>query len=454
MKKIDSNISKSPVIKKIIWSVLLLTIFFPTFLSASSDTLVYVIEIHGIIEKGLSSIVERHLKLAEEAGAVAVIFDVNTPGGLVDAAGEIRDHIFNTKLKTYAYVNREAISAGALISLSCEKVIMVPGSSMGAVTPVGMDGTKASEKAVSYVRSIMRAIAEKRGRDPKIAEAMVDEEIEIEGIVEKGKLLTLTAEEAHKLKYADFVAEGFPNVLKAIGLPSAQIIRSKANWSESMVRFLVNPYISSLLLTIGLIGLIYEITTQGWGISGTLGVIALALFFGSHYLINLANIIEILIFVAGLALLAIEIFFTPGFGLLGVLGIIAIFGSIIFSLIGDLPNVTTGELFGAFKTLALSLLLTVGAAIPLIKFVPKTKAWNRLILNTQQKSIGESRSTPGENDMLIGKEGTTLTFLRPAGTAIIDAKRVDVVSDGELIEKNSRVKVIKVEGNRIVVQKA
>ncbi|MBN2088648.1 nodulation protein NfeD [candidate division KSB1 bacterium] len=454
MKKCYSNIMKSPIFIIISGLIVLITIIFPTILSANSDSLVYVIEIHGVIEKGLSSIVERQLELAEEAGAFAVIFDVNTPGGLVDAAGEIRDHIFNTKLKTYAYVNREAISAGALISLSCEKVIMVPGSSIGAVTPVGMDGTKAPEKAVSYVRSIMRAIAEKRGRDPKIAEAMVDEEIEIEGIVEKGKLLTLTAEEAHKLKYADFVIEGLPNVLKAIGLPNAQIIRPKANWSENMVRFLVNPYISSLLLTIGLIGLIYEITTQGWGISGTLAVIALALFFGSHYLINLANIIEILVFVAGLILLAIEIFFTPGFGLLGVLGILAIFGSIIFSLIGDLPDVTTGELFGAFKTLALSLLLTVGAAIPLIKFVPKTKAWNRLILNTQQKSTEGFRSTSEENELLLGKEGTTLTFLRPAGTAIIDSKRVDVVSDGELIEKNTRIKVIKVEGNRVVVQKS
>jgi len=426
----------------------------PAFSDTAPDSVVYVIEIKGVIESGLASIVERLLRQAETDSALAVIFEVNTPGGAVPAASEIRDAIFNSKIPTYAYVNREAISAGALVSLSCEKVIMVPGSAIGAVTPVDLSGTKASEKAVSYMRSVMRAIAEKRERDPKIAEAMVDESIEIEGIVEAGKLLTLTAEEALELNYADHITEGWPNVLKYIGAPNATIIRPKANWSENLVRFLTHPLVSSLLLSLGFLGLIYEITTQGWGIGGTLGLIALALFFGSHYLVNLANIVEILVFVAGAILLIIEIFFTPGFGLLGILGVLAILASIVFSLVGNLPTVETGDFFRAIQTLALSLVLTVLFSIPIIKLIPKTAVWDRLILHSEQKKEEGYRSTPGEYESLIGKSGISLTLLRPAGTAIIDSQRLDVVAEGDYIEKNVPIKVIMVEGNRIVVRRA
>lgn len=440
--------------------ILMLTVlcFFAGFLpvqgKTESDSVVYVIEIKGVIEKGLATIVDRLLDEAEAMQAMLVIFEVNTPGGAVDAAGEIRDRIFDCPLPTVAYVNREAISAGALISLSCEKVVMVPGSTIGAVTPVDLSGTKASEKAVSYMRSVMRAIAEKRGRDPKIAEAMVDESLEIEGIVEAGKLLTLTAEEALKLNYADKIVENLPEVLAFSGHAGAQIIRPKANWSENMVRFLTHPLVSSLLLSLGFLGLIYEVTTQGWGIGGTVGLIALGLFFGAHYLAELANITEILIFFLGLVLLLIEIFFIPGFGLLGILGILAILTSIVLSLVGNLPTIDSPDLFRAVQTVSLSLIFTVIFAIPIIKFVPKTTAWNRLILKTEQKNADGFRSTPAEYEQYLGKTGIALTTLRPTGTAQFETNRLTVVSNGEFIEKNSRIEVIQVEGNRIVVKKA
>lgn len=438
----------------IFFCLLFISGYFPSPACSTPDTLVHVIEIKGVIEKGLASIVERMIEQAEEAGAQAIIFEVNTPGGAVDAAGEIRDTIFNSKILTVAYVNREAISAGALISLSCEKVVMVPGSTIGAVTPVDLSGKKGSEKVVSYMRGVMRAIAEKRERDPKIAEAMVDEAIEIPDIIEEGKLLTLTAEEALKIKYADHITEGLDNVLEFIGLPNAQIVRPKANWSENMVRFITHPMISSLLLSLGFLGLIYEVTTQGWGVGGTVALFALALFFGSHYLINLANIVEILIFVAGVILILVEIFITPGFGFLGILGGIAVIASIIFSLIGNAPTVEMPDIYRALQTVGLSMIFTVVFAIPIIKLVPKTKTWNRLILNSTQNREDGFRSTPKEYETLVGKAGISLTLLRPAGMALIASKRMDVVTNGEYIEKDVPIQVIEVEGNRIVVQRA
>lgn len=421
--------------------------------AAKSDSLVYVVEISGVIEKGLASVVERLIDQAEQDSALAVVFEVNTPGGAVDAAGEIRDTIFNCSLPTYAYVNREAISAGALISLSCEKVLMVPGSTIGAVTPVDLQGTKASEKVVSYMRSVMRAIAEKRGRDPKIAEAMVDESIEIEGIVEKGKLLTLTAEEAQKINYADEIVEGWDAVLDYIGLPNAEIVRPEANWSENLVRFLTHPMISSLLLSLGFLGLIYEVMTQGWGVGGTVGIIALTLFFGAQYLVNLANIMEILIFVAGVVLLVVEVFFTPGFGLFGILGVLAIIGSAVLSLVGNLPTIEMPDLWSAIRTVSFAIILTGILSVPIIKLVPKTTAWNRLILSTEHKQEEGYRATAHENEYLLGKKGVALTFLRPSGIALIESQRIDVIAEGDFIEKNSPLEVIQVEGNRIVVRK-
>ncbi|MCI0513344.1 ATP-dependent Clp protease proteolytic subunit [candidate division KSB1 bacterium] len=448
------KVNRSQLLRWLILGIWAIWFLMPQSGRAAADSLVYVVEIKGVIEKGLAGIVERMISQAEAAGARAIIFEVNTPGGAVDAAGEIRDAIFNSKLPTYAYVNREAISAGALISLACEKVIMVPGSTMGAVTPVDLAGKKASEKVVSYMRGVMRAIAEKRGRDPKIAEAMVDENLEIPGYTKKGQLLTLTAEEALKLKYADQILEGFPKVLEYIGLPQAQIVNPHATWSENLVRFLTHPVISSLLLTIGMLGLIYEITTQGWGLSGTLAIIALGLFFGAHYLANLANVLEILLFVAGLSLLIVEIFVTPGFGIFGIAGIIAIVLGIVLSLVGNIPTLKGPDIFRALQTLVLTVVFTVGLTIPLVKFLPKTKTWNRMILATEAKKAEGYRATPSENESLLGKEGVALTPLRPAGMAVFDTQRVDVTADGEFIERNTRVKITLVEGNRIVVRRA
>src|ERR687897_1904401 len=293
---------------------------------AQKTPVVYVAPIEGMIDLGLAPFVDRVLREATEQGAAAVILEINTFGGRVDAAVVIRDALLNAKVPTVAFINKRAISAGALIALATEKIVMGDGGTIGAATPVqmGQPGAPAQpveEKTVSYVRKEFRATAESRKRPPLIAEAMVDADVEIPGLIEKGKLLTLTTEEALKHKVADFRAENIESVLEQLGLAGAEVRKTAPNWAENSVRFLTHPVVSSLLITIGMLGIIIEIRTPGFGIPGGLGIMSLALFFWGHWLVQLAGWEELLLVALGIVLLAAEVFVVPGFGITGVLGI-------------------------------------------------------------------------------------------------------------------------------------
>ncbi len=447
MKKIVS-------LKKKFGFLLIITYILLTLsLSADPNTdTVYHIKIDGEINLGIPNYVARIITIANEEKAAAVILEINTPGGRVDAALQIRDAIFEAKVPTIAFVNREAASAGALISLSCQKIFMAPGSSIGAVTPVDQSGKKASEKVVSYLRSVMRSIAQRNNRPVDIVEAMVDEDIEIPKISEKGKLLTLTAKEAIDLKIADGIAEDLPDLLNQFGLKLESTIRTRISWSEKLVYFLTNPIISSLLLTIGIFGLIFEVRTPGWGIGGTLALIALTLFFGSHYLVNLAQWTEIVLFFVGVGLLILEAFVIPGFGIAGISGIIFILASFVLSLIGHIGSVDTAEILNAISLVGVSFILAFILVLPIMKLLPKTRTFQKLVLNTAEKTKEGFRSTPKHYEQFIGQVGVSLSPLRPAGIAQFDDNRLDVVAEGEFIEQNSEIKVVKVEGYKIIVR--
>jgi membrane-bound serine protease (ClpP class) len=265
------------------------TLVLNSSLFAQKTPVVYVAPIEGIIDLGLAPFVQRVLNEAAEEGAAAVILEINTFGGRVDAAVLIRDALLNARVRTVAFVNKRAISAGALISLAAEKIVMSGGGTIGAATPVqmGQPGAPAQpveEKTVSYVRKEFRATAESRKRPPLITEAMVDADVEIAGLIKKGKLLTLTTEEALKHKVADFRADTIATVLEQLGLTGADVRRAAPNWAENLVRFLTHPIVSSLLITIGMFGIILEIRTPGFGLPGGLGVTSLALFFWGHWL--------------------------------------------------------------------------------------------------------------------------------------------------------------------------
>ncbi|PKL88595.1 MAG: peptidase [Ignavibacteriae bacterium HGW-Ignavibacteriae-2] len=413
---------------------------------------VYLGSIEGDIDLGLAPYVKRVITEAENNFADAVIFKINTFGGRVDAATQIKDAILNSKVKTIAYIDKRAISAGALISLSCEKIIMVPGASIGATTVVDQSGLKQSEKAQSYMRSEMRATAEKNNRRTDIAEGMVDERVVVEGLVDSTQLITLTSQEAIKYGIADTILTSLNEVLAAYNLENAEIIDVDVDWAEKVVRFISNPIISGLLIMIGLVGMFTEVKTPGWGLPGTMAVIALALFFGANYILELASAIEIILFVAGVILLLVEIFIIPGFGVFGILGILFMISGLFLGLIADFPLIDWSDISFAIIQLASTFVATGILIFIMSRLLPKSNIWNNLILvkNLDAQS-GYTMSRPSFIH-LLNSSGKSYTDLRPAGTVVIGDERYDVVTAGEFIPRGTPVKIIRVEGSKVVVE--
>jgi len=417
---------------------------------------VLVARIEGIIDLGLAPFVERVLAEAESVGAAAVVLEINTFGGRVDAAVVIRDALLRARVRSVAFVNKRAISAGALISLAAETIVMADGGTIGAATPVeiGLPGAPAqpvAEKTVSYVRKEFRATAESRKRPALLAEAMVDADIEIPGIIDKGKLLTLTTEEALKHGLADFRADSLPAVLRALDLAGAEVRQARQTWAETLVRFLTHPVISSLLMTIGILGIIVEIRTPGFGVPGALGILSLALFFWGHWLVRLAGWEELLLVGAGVMLLAIELFVTPGFGVTGLLGLVALLGGLGLSLVG--AGATWEVVITAVGQVAVSLLLALAASLAMLRLLPRLPFGRRLVLESELAAGEGFASAPETDRTWLGKRGTAASTLRPAGIADIEGERVDVVSDGEFIDAGEPITVVRVDGNRIVVRR-
>lgn len=431
---------------------LILFIFLLIVTTISAQEKVYYANIEGDIDLGIAPYIKRVVKEAETNFASGIIFRINTFGGRVDAATQIKDAILNSKIKTIAFIDKRAISAGALIALSCEKIVMVPGASMGASTVVDQTGQKQSEKYQSYMRSEMRATAEKNGRRTDIAQGMVDETIVIPDLKDDStKLVTLTSEEALKYQMADTVLANIDKVKEFFGFQNAELVTLDSNWAEDFVRFVNNPIISSLLIMLGLIGLYTEIKTPGWGLAGTIGVISLAIFFGAGYILELASIIEILMFVIGVILLIVEIFVIPGFGIFGVAGILLMVGSLFLGLISDFEMIDWSIISIAIIQLGLTFLFTFIVLFFLLKFLPRTEMWGKLILKEQVSSKSGYTSKPAF-EHLIGLEGVAFTDLRPSGTALIDGNRIDVVTEGDYIKNGNRVLVKSVEGSKVVVE--
>jgi membrane-bound serine protease (ClpP class) len=435
----------------------LLYLLSPTGGPAQSQTVVYVAPIEGIIDLGLAPFVRRVVEEAEKSGAAAVILKINTFGGRVDAAVLIRDTLLGAKVKTVAFIDKRAISAGALISLACHVIAMGDGGTIGAATPVQLGGQRTGtqptdEKTLSYVRKEFRSTAEFRKRPPLIAEAMVDPDVAIPGLIDKGKLLTLTTNEALEHKLADFRGDTVEEVLKRLGLEGAEVRSVSENWAEQLVRFLTHPILSSLLMTVGMLGIIVELRTPGFGVPGALGITSLALFFWGHWLVRLAGWEEILLVLVGLVLLAVELFVIPGFGITGILGILGLIAGLTLSLIG--AGATAEIVIGAITRVAVSLLVALAASVVLLRFLPKLPFGRQLILHTGLGADTGYASAPESDRQWLGMQGTAVSPLRPAGIADIDGKRVDVVSQGEWIDAGAPITVIRVDGNRIVVRHA
>ncbi len=427
----------------------------PAFAQEKPPAIAYVVPVEGTIDLGLAPFIQRVLDEATQAGAAAVILDINTFGGRVDAAVQIRDALLNARIRTVAFVNKRAISAGALISLAAENIVMASGGTIGAATPVhggapGADAVPVSEKTVSYVRKEFRATAEARKRPLLIAEAMVDADVTIRGLIDKGKLLTLTTDEAMKHKVADFRADTLEGALEKLGLKGAEVRRAAPNWAENVVRFLTHPVVSSLLISIAMLGIILEIRTPGFGVPGALGVASLGLFLWGHWLVQLVGWEELLLAGVGVFLLALELLVIPGFGVAGILGIVAIFASLVLSLIGS--GDTVAVILQATSRVAVSLVIALVGSLVLLRFLPSLPFGRRLILERGLAASKGYASAPESDARLLGKKGRTTSPLHPAGIAEIDGQRVDVVSEGDLIEAGEIIEVTRVDGNRIVVR--
>ena len=412
--------------------------------------LVFRVPVTGIIELGLAPFIERAIREAEAAGARAIVLDIDTPGGRVDAAERIADAIADSQVPVYAFVNRRAFSAGALISLATQGIYMRPGSVIGAVTPVDGAGKKASEKIVSAMRSEMRALAEARGLDPAVAEAMVDESLAIPDVVDAGKLLTLTTEEAVGLGYAR-ETEDFDTLLDDLELSGAAVQDLEVNWAERLVRFFSHPMVAPFLLSLGFLGLIIEIKTPTVGLAGAAGLLSLSLFFGSHLILGLAGWEDLLVFGAGVLFLVAEVILIPGFGVFGLIGIVGMGAGIYMSLLGSLPTVEDFSRAGG--VLSTTLLLLLVTAWALLRYLPKSTRLYRagVLLGTRtDKALGyESAETRPE---LVDREGVAMTDLRPSGVGLFDDERIDVVSESEWIDQGTPVRIVAAEGYRHVVR--
>ncbi len=417
--------------------------------------IVYVAPIHGVIDLGLAPFVDRVLAAATRVNATAVFLEINTFGGRVDAAVLIRDALLRAPVRTVAFVNKRAISAGALIALAAETIVMADGSTIGAATPVQMGAPGAparpvAEKTVSYMRKEFRATAESRKRPPLLAEAMVDADVEVPGVIATGKLLTLTTEEAMQHKLADFRADTLEAVLMVLELTGADVRTASQTWAETLVRFLTHPVITSLLMTLGILGIIVELRMPGFGVPGVVGVASLALFFWGHWLVRLAGWEELLLVGIGLVLLALEVFVVPGFGVTGILGLTALLSGLGLSVVG--AGATWPVILTAMGSVALSLLLAIAASLVLLRVFSHLPFGRRLVLETELPANEGVASAPESDRRWLGARGTAVSPLHPAGVARLDSERVDVVSDGEFIEAGEPIEVIRVDGNRIVVR--
>ena len=432
----------------------------------AEDGPVYLVEIKGDIDLGLAPYVRRVIGEAQEAGASAVVLEINTPGGRLDAALDIKNTLLDSQVPTIAFINREAFSAGALIAIAAHEIYMTSGAVVGAATPIiGGSGEKASEKVVSAVRTDFRATAEARGRDPDIAAAMVDEEVEVEGLVEKGKLLTLTVTEALEWGYSEGEVADLDALLALKGLDGRSLVATSPGLAEQLVRFFTNPVVASLLMSLGFLGLLFELQSPGFGVGGTLGAIFLGLFFWGHFLAGLAGWEGVVLVVVGVVLIGVEVFVIPGFGIAGLLGIAAFLGGLFISLVGRIP--TGADYLEALYVVTGALVMMLVGGYLSLRYLPK-RAMGGLVLQASLPGLRMARlrrvldlrevdpetGEPGlsEAQSLKGTRGTALTDLRPSGVALINDRRVDVVTEGEFIPAETPIEVLTDEEYRRVVR--
>jgi membrane-bound serine protease (ClpP class) len=396
---------------------------------------VTVVKIDGTVDEGMAHLVRRAVDEADADHASALVLDVNTPGGLVSAAFEIRDALFDAKVPTVAYVSERAYSAGALIALSAQRIVMAPGASIGAAEPIPND-----PKHVSALRAEFAATAERNHRDPTLAAAMVDKTVDVPAYKHAGAILSLTADEALHARVADAIAPTFDAALAAAHV-SGTPRRAEYSFGESLARFATNPEVSGILLSLGVLGLLIEMQTLH-GIAGAIGVGSLALFFGTHVYDGFSNGVVVALALAGVLGILIELHVLPGHGVAGTLGAIALAAAVVMAF-------GLAFVFVAVQSISIAIVLSAFAFALSSRMLPENAFFRRITFAGVQ---GPEYVASRDYRALLGHEGVAASYLRPAGVAAVDGMRVDVLTEGEFVPAGAAVQVSRVEGARIFVR--
>ncbi|MDO9254209.1 MAG: NfeD family protein [Bacteroidales bacterium] len=424
----------------------------------SQKKFIYVFKISDEIAKPVWYKTRKALKEASALKADIILIHMNTYGGLLDMADSIRTAILNNKIPVWVFIDNNAASAGALISIACDSIYMRQGANIGAATVVNQTGEQLPDKYQSYMRALMRSTAQANGRNPDIAQAMVDPRIHVEGVNDSGQVVTFTAQEALKHGYCNAMAENIPEVLKKAGIVNYTIHEQQLTATDKMIGFLIKPAVAGILIMIIIAGIYFEFQSPGIGFPLVMAIIAALLYFAPHYLQGLAANWEILVFVAGVLLLAVEIFVIPGFGVAGILGIFMMVMGLTLAMIDNLyfefsPSATV-KLAEAFFIVVIAFFASITGSIYITRkiFTGKTFFGDLALVTTQQKNEGFTSADTSYKE-ITGKTGLAHTMLRPAGKVMIDGILYDATALTGYIDKGEPVEVVKYETAQLFVKK-
>ncbi len=435
--------------------MLLLSWLMPLALQAQ-PTRVLQLSIKDDIDPRMNRYIELGLETADNGNYDLVVIEMDTYGGLVTDAKDIVEKLLNFDKPVYVFINKDAASAGALISIACDSIYMAPGASIGAATVVTAEGEAAPDKYQSYMRSTMRSTAEETGRDPRIAEAMVDERIEIEGVTKAGEVITFTTSEAIKHGFCEAEVKSLAEALARAGITDYQLDEFSLTTVDKIIAFFLNPFLSGILIMIIIGGVWFELQSPGVGFPILAAITAAILYFIPYYLNGLAANWELVLFVVGIILIGIELVAIPGFGFFGISGIMITLASLILVMLGndvfDFTLVPIREIFVAtttiFAGLTGSILLLFLAGVQLTH----TQFFNRVALSAVQDRA-EGYTAKFRKESLLGQQGVAYTVLRPSGKVMINDDVYDAYTRGEYISKGETIDVISEEGTTLLVKK-
>jgi membrane-bound serine protease (ClpP class) len=426
-------------------------------MSQDSDFLVYQFDIKEEIAPPVWHKTKKAFEQAKEMKADLIFIHMNTYGGLLDAADSIRTSILNSAIPVWVFIDNNAASAGALISIACDSIYMRSGASIGAATVVDQTGKPMPDKYQSYMRSMMRSTAEATGRDPNIAQAMVDPAIYIPGIIDTGKVLTFTASEAMKYNFCDGIAESVEGVFKIANIKDYKIVEQHLTVADRIIRFLINPVVSAILIMVIIGGIYFELQTPGIGFPLAAAVLGAILYFMPLYIEGLAEHWEIIIFIVGLILLGLEIFVIPGFGVPGITGIILIVAGLTLSMTGNHGfNFGKVELEGLIRSFFIVIIAAFTALVLSFYFGKRlltTTTFGHFALDSVQNAAEGFSSSDVAYKNMLGITGIAYTILRPSGKIKIGEDIYDATAETGYIEKGTPVKVTGYQTSQLIVKK-